>query len=84
MHEKEIWKDIPGYEGLYQVNQWGDIYSLYTHKKLKWSLHKDGYKQYNLHKNKKSYIMTAHRMETDLRKHNLIIMQKSFMFMILN
>lgn len=25
MHEKEIWKDIPGYEGLYQVNQWGDI-----------------------------------------------------------
>ena len=61
MHEKEIWKDIPGYEGLYQVNQWGDIYSLYTHKKLKWSLHKDGYKQYNLHKNKKSYIMTAHR-----------------------
>ena len=34
MHEKEIWKDIPGYEGLYQVNQWGDIYSLYTYKKL--------------------------------------------------
>ena len=28
---------------------------------MKWSLHKDGYKQYNLHKNKKSYIMTAHR-----------------------
>lgn len=25
MHEKEIWKDIPGYEGLYQVNQWGDM-----------------------------------------------------------
>ena len=23
MNEKEIWKDIPGYEGLYQVNQWG-------------------------------------------------------------
>lgn len=61
MQEKEIWKDIPGYEGLYQVNQWGDIYSLYTNKKLKWSLHKDGYKQYNLSKNKKKYIMTAHR-----------------------
>ena len=26
----EIWRDIRGYEGLYQVNQWGDIYSLYT------------------------------------------------------
>ena len=61
MKEKEIWKDIPGYEGLYQVNQWGDIYSLYTNKKLKWSLHKDGYKQYNLHKNKKAYIMMAHK-----------------------
>lgn len=61
MQEKEIWKDIPGYEGLYQVNQWGEIYSLYTNKKLKWSLHKDGYKQYNFHKNKTAYIMTAHR-----------------------
>lgn len=61
MQEKEIWRDIPGYEGLYQVNQWGDIFSLYTSKKLKWSIHKDGYKQYNLHKNKKAYIMTAHR-----------------------
>lgn len=61
MEEKETWKDIPGYEGLYQVNQWGDIYSLYTNKKLKWSLHKDGYKIYNLHKDKKAYIITAHR-----------------------
>lgn len=61
LQEQEVWKDIPGYEGLYQVNQWGDIYSLYTHKKLKWSLHKDGYKIYNLHKNKKAYLMTAHR-----------------------
>lgn len=61
MKEKEIWKDIPGYEGLYRVNQWGDIYSLYTNKKLKWSIHKDGYKIYNLHINGKRYLMTAHR-----------------------
>lgn len=53
MQEQEIWKDIPGYEGLYQVNQWGDIYSLYSNKKLKWSLYKDGYKIYNLHKKQK-------------------------------
>lgn len=58
---KEVWKDIPGYEGLYLVNQWGDIYSLYTNRKLKWSIHKDGYKIYNLHKDKKAFIMTAHR-----------------------
>ena len=61
-HQEEIiWKDIPGYEGLYLVNQWGEIYSLYTHKTLKYSLHKDGYKIYNLHKDKKPYLMTAHR-----------------------
>lgn len=59
--EKEIWKDIPGYEGLYRVNQWGDIFSLYTNKKIKYSISKYGYKQYNLSKNKKKRIMTAHR-----------------------
>lgn len=61
MQEQEIWKDIPGFENLYQVNQWGDIYSLYTNKKLKYSISNKGYKQYNLHKNKKAYIMTAHK-----------------------
>ena len=61
MQEQEIWKDIPGFEKLYQVNQWGDIYSLYTNKKLKYSISNNGYKQYNLHKNKKAYIMTAHK-----------------------
>lgn len=61
MQEQEIWKNIPGFEELYQVNQWGDIYSLYTNKKLKYSISNKGYKQYNLHKNKKAYIMTAHK-----------------------
>lgn len=61
MQEKEIWKDIPGYEGLYQVNQWGDIFSFYTNKKIKYSLFKDGYKHYVLRKNKKQHKMTAHR-----------------------
>lgn len=61
MKEKEIWKDIPGYEGLYQVNQWGEIYSLYTYKKLKYRIEKGGYKHYVLRKNKKQYKMTAHR-----------------------
>lgn len=59
--EEEIWKDIPGFEGLYQVNQWGDIFSFYSHKKLKYSLSHDGYKQYNLLKNKKKKIMMAHK-----------------------
>ena len=61
MKEKEIWKDIPGYEGLYQVNQWGDIFSFYTNKKLKYRIEKGGYKHYILRKNKKQHKMTAHR-----------------------
>lgn len=56
-----MWKDIPGYEGLYKVNEYGDILSSYTNKILKYSISKDGYKQYNLYKNKKAYIITAHR-----------------------
>ena len=31
---KEIWKDVQGYEGLYQVNQFGDVFSFHTNKKL--------------------------------------------------
>ena len=61
MNMKEIWKDVVGYEGLYKVNQWGEIWSEYSHKKLKYSISSDGYKQYNLHKNKKAFIMTAHK-----------------------
>lgn len=30
-NEEEEWVDIPGYEGLYQINPWGDVKSL--HKK---------------------------------------------------
>lgn len=56
-----MWKDIPGYEELYKVNEYGDILSSYTNKILKYSISQDGYKQYNLHKNKKAYIITAHR-----------------------
>ena len=58
---EEIWKDIPNFEGLYKVSNTGNIMSLYTNKILKPSKHKDGYLLYNLHKNKKSYLMTGHR-----------------------
>lgn len=28
-HEKEIWKDIPGYEGLYQVSNMGRVKNIH-------------------------------------------------------
>ncbi len=42
---KEIWKDIPGYEGLYQVSNWGQVKSLKCGKEriLKQSKNSVGY-----------------------------------------
>ena len=31
--DKEIWKDIPNYEGLYQISNYGRIKSLYNYKR---------------------------------------------------
>ena len=33
--EKEIWKDIKGYEGLYKISNYGNVYSLHTDRYLK-------------------------------------------------
>lgn len=56
-----IWKDIPGFDGLYKVNEDGDVYSMYTMKQLRPSVSNAGYRQFVLHKNKKQYCMPAHR-----------------------
>lgn len=60
----EVWKDIEGYEGLYQVNQFGEIKSLCGKKErmLKSCKNKDGYLKIYLYKNghKKGYYV--HRL----------------------
>lgn len=55
------WRDIPGYEGIYSVNDVGDIYSHYTNKILKPSISNDGYKQCVLYKNHQPSIMCNHK-----------------------
>lgn len=55
------WKDIPGFEGLYGVNEIGEIYSFYTNRVLRPSVSKDGYRQCVFHKNKEQHIMPVHR-----------------------
>lgn len=45
-----IWADAVGYEGLYQVSNNGDIFSIKSNKILKQS-HKGRYKKVNLCKN---------------------------------
>jgi hypothetical protein len=64
---KQIWKDISGYEGLYQVSNTGKVRSLnYRHtgktKVMKPSTNKLGYKCVNLCKDGKRKIYFIHRL----------------------
>jgi hypothetical protein len=59
--EKEIWKDIPGYEGLYQVSNWGQVKSLKFGKEriLKACVGKVGYYTVNFGKTKYVHQLVA-------------------------
>ena len=72
------WRDIPGYEGLYQVSNYGEVKSLPTKKEkvlkqglvsfytkeiiLKQGLDKYGYPQVILYKNKKPKTFKVHQL----------------------
>ena len=45
----EEWRDIPGYEGLYQVSNFGRVYGMRTDVYIKMFLDKDGYLKLNLY-----------------------------------
>ena len=49
---QEIWKDIKGYEGLYQVSNLGNVKSLKTNKNL-YSSNAKGYRRVGLFKGKR-------------------------------
>lgn len=56
---KEIWKDIEGYEGKYQISNLGKIRIL---KEMVLQVNKNGYVTINLYKNAKSKRVTVHRL----------------------
>ena len=63
----EVWKDIPGYEGLYQVSNLGNVRSLrYRNRdevrELFLKPHNQGYLQVELHKDGKRKMFTVHRL----------------------
>lgn len=60
----EIWKDITGYEGLYQVSNLGRVKSLKFGKELilKHSKDKDGYVMVGLWKNNHNTTAKVHRL----------------------
>lgn len=64
---QEIWKDIPNYEGRYQVSNLGNIKSLSFKNQnfeslLKPSLNSSGYYKVELYKDKKSKVFYVHRL----------------------
>ena len=67
---KEIWKDIPDYEGLYQISNTGRVKSLpkkaggsYRKEKiLRNQLKKTGYFQIKLSKDSSDRVMLIHRL----------------------
>jgi hypothetical protein len=64
---EEIWRDIKGYEGLYQVSNLGNVRSLrYGNRnevrELFLKPHNQGYLQVELHKDGKRKMFTVHRL----------------------
>ena len=60
---KGIWKDIEGYEGLYQVSNMGRVRSLTRNNIiLKKTITNRGYERVPLYKNKKSKLFRVHRL----------------------
>ena len=59
---KELWKDIKGYEGLYQVSNLGRVKRVTTSRILKGCKDKDGYLKVILCKNNIKSTKTVHRL----------------------
>ena len=59
---KEIFKDVPGYEGLYAVSNQGFVKNLKTNRILKASTNYKGYQVVNLYTKEKQITRLVHRL----------------------
>ncbi|WAX14870.1 DNA endonuclease [Enterococcus phage EF36P1] len=59
---EEIWKDIEGYEGIYQVSNFGRVKNVHCNKLLKTRVKADGYKDISLSKNNAKKRKFVHRL----------------------
>lgn len=68
--DKEIWKDIAGYEGLYQISNQGRIKNVKKSIIKKPTLCKNGYLYVDLYKNNKRLKKTIHRLVAEAFLNN--------------
>lgn len=68
---EELWKDIKGYEGLYQVSNLGRVKRVTTGRILKGSKDSIGYLRVNLHKNNIPSTEKVHRLVAEAFIPNL-------------
>lgn len=59
---EEVWKDVIGYEGLYQVSNLGRVKSLYTGRILKQSTNHKGYPKVRFFKENVGVTRVVHRL----------------------
>ena len=59
---KEEWKDVAGYEGMYQVSNLGRFFGVRTNRILKSYLHRNGYMYQSLSKNGRVKHYLVHRL----------------------
>ena len=57
-----MWKDIPNYEEIYEINEDGQIRSKKTNKILKTSINEKGYIKVSLNKKNKKHKTGVHRL----------------------
>ncbi len=57
-----MWKDIIGFEGIYKLNEYGDVFSLKSNKILTPYISNKGYKIIDLYNGKARTKMTIHKL----------------------
>ena len=60
--EEEVWKDIEGYEGLYRISSFGNVFSIVSNKILKSGTNSDNYRTFSLCKNNTPKTYKAARL----------------------
>lgn len=59
---EEEWRELPGYDSMYLVSNFGEVYSKYTKKVLGYTTNKGGYHRTKITKDKTSKRIVTHKL----------------------